>query len=301
MESAYKGYTITPRSERQPDGRWLPVAELETVQRGIVTTSPPVRGTSRETRAARAEADAAAVRLAKAWIDANEREPGTATPSMSTAGNRARVARPDPPAIVPAEPVTARAKSVPAHPLPAPPAAEATGVRADAPPRAKGVSERRPPAAPETPDWADLCQAVGLDADVKVDRLSRVLAVHSVLDRLLTLVLATKIVASSESRGAPRIEKALADIAPLPMPARTDLGSALGLLSTDVAASIAEVDRVRHTLALPRPVRGRPPWDVGDIEEIGSQAACDRCVDRGIQAAHELIASLRVRWPSPQP
>jgi hypothetical protein len=293
MEIPYKGYTITPNSERQPDGRWLPVAELEIVRRGIVTTSPPLRASSREMRAARGDADAAAVRMAKAWIDANEREPAPAAPSPPAAGGRPRAARADAPP--PAAPIPAEVK-----PLSPPAEARAQSVRAEAAPRAKVASDRKRPATPEKSDWTDLCQTVGLDTAEKVDRLTRVLVVHSLLDRLVTLVLATKIASSSESREAPGIDTVLANIAPLPMPARIDLGSAIGVVAPALAESITEVDRVRSRLAHPRPARGRPPWDAGDIEEVASQAACDRCVSKGIQAAHELISSLRVTWPPPR-
>jgi hypothetical protein len=74
MEITYKGYTITPNSERQPDGRWLPVADLAITQRGMVTTKPPLRAKAPEARMTQAEADSAAVQMAKTWIDANERD-----------------------------------------------------------------------------------------------------------------------------------------------------------------------------------------------------------------------------------
>jgi hypothetical protein len=74
MEITYKGYTITPNSERQPDGRWLPVAGLAITQRGMVTTKPPLRAKALEARMMQAEADSAAVQMAKTWIDANERD-----------------------------------------------------------------------------------------------------------------------------------------------------------------------------------------------------------------------------------
>ena len=265
MEIPYKGYTITLSSERQPDGRWLPVAQLETVRRGIVTPGPMVRATSQETRAARADADAMAVKMAKAWIDANEGKP---------------------------VPVGASGEA-------APPEARTPAARPEAAPRAKATGDRKRPAPAEKLDWANLCQAVGLDSDEKVDRLTRVLVVHSLLDRLVTLVLATKIASSRESAEGPDVEKALADIAPLPLPTRIDLGSALGVLAPAVAESVVEVDRVRHRLAQHRPPRAKPPWDVGDIEELTSQAAYDRCLSKAIQAAHDLMSSLRVRWPAP--
>ncbi len=71
MEITYKGYRIHPNSERQPDGLWLPVAELEFSHGGGVTTKPPLRAKSPEARMTSTEADAAAVLMARAWIDAN--------------------------------------------------------------------------------------------------------------------------------------------------------------------------------------------------------------------------------------
>jgi len=70
METTYKAYTIHPNSERQPDGRWLPVAELEIFHGGSVTTKPPLRAKSHGARMTRAEADVAAVQMARTWIDA---------------------------------------------------------------------------------------------------------------------------------------------------------------------------------------------------------------------------------------
>jgi hypothetical protein len=271
MEIPYKGYTITPSSERQPDGRWLPVAQLETVHQGIVAATAPIRATAQDTRAARTDADAIAVKLAKAWIDANEGKPVEPDPSAEVR--------------VPAPPPETRA-----------PAARPTA----APPARPTEDPRRPAPAAEKLGWTDLCQALGLDGDDKVDRLSRLLVVHALLDRLLTLVVATKIASSRESTEAPDVEKALADIAPLPLPARVGLGSALGVLTPAVAESLAEIERVRHSLARHRPPRAKPPWDVGDVAEIASQAACDRCVRSAIQAGQDLMSSLRVRWPSPR-
>ena len=310
MEIPYKGYTITPSSERQPDGRWLPVAQLESVQQGIVTANPPIRADSLETRAARADADAVAVKLAKAWIDENEGKlppdpapveatPPAARPARPPIAPEAKppappTARPSaPPAARPSAPPATRPAALPAERRPAAARSEVPAVR----PRPTGDRKRAAPA--ERPEWADLCQAVGLDADDKVDRLARVLMTHALLDRLVTLVLATKIAASREATDPPDAEKAAADIAPLPLAARIALGTALGVLAPEVAESVAEMDGLRQKLGLHRPRRAKPPWDVGDIEEIASPAACDRCVSRATRTAQELVAALRVRWPSP--
>jgi len=70
MEIEYKGYTITPNSEQCPDGTWLPVAEIEFDDKGSVTTVPPLRAKAHEARSTREEADEAACRMARDWIDA---------------------------------------------------------------------------------------------------------------------------------------------------------------------------------------------------------------------------------------
>jgi hypothetical protein len=285
MEIPYKGYTITPSSERQPDGRWLPVAELEIVHRGIVTTKPPLRATSREVRAARADADAAAVVMAKAWIDANERKDAAVPASPPPPPNRERAARPAPPPA----PVATQAP-----PPPAPPETRAPH-RAEAAPRARATGEKKRPAAPDKLDWAGLCQAVGLDADEKVERLARLLMVHALLDRLVTQLLAARLTPSRESKAATDIDRVLGDIAPLAIPARVDLASALGVLAPAVAESILEIDRVRNRLAQAKPARGKPVWDIGDLAEVTSPDASDACLRKAIAAAHDLLAALRVR------
>lgn len=286
MDVPYKGYTITPNSERQPDGRWLPVAELEVSQRGVVTTQPPLRATSREMRANRADADAAAVQMAKAWIDANERDGATIGASTWTAEDQDHSTTVGP-----------RVEAPIATPAPAPPIPQETRAqdrRADAPARPKVAGDKKRPTPPDKLSWTRLGQAVGVDSDEKMDRLARVLVVHSLLDRLVTLVLATKLAAGRDSREAPNIEQALGDIARLPIPTRLDLGSVLGVVAPGIAESIREVDRVRNRLVHFRPTRGKRAGDVSDVEEIASQDACDRCTRKGIEAVQDLMSALQV-------
>jgi hypothetical protein len=71
MEFSYRGYTVTARSEQQPDKRWLPVADLEIYHDGQVTTRPPLRAKPEETHATQLEADEDARRMAEAWIDSH--------------------------------------------------------------------------------------------------------------------------------------------------------------------------------------------------------------------------------------
>ena len=168
MDIPYKGYTIIPNSERQPDGRWLPVADLQADDRGVATPRPPLRATPRDIRATRAEADAVAVKMAKAWIETIEREEALGAPTT----------RDEPP---------------PRH---------------EPPPRARATEARKRPAAAPAPAPtptptptpaaapADTLTWPGLD---DADRFTRLLAIHSLLDRLVTLVLAARLAPGSET------------------------------------------------------------------------------------------------------
>lgn len=286
MDIPYKGYTIVPNSERQPDGRWLPVAELEVSDRGVVTAKPPLRATPREIRATRADADAAAVKMAKAWIDTSERA-GTTTPATSQTTS-------DTDRSITAVPVPKVPGGDIASPR-VPQESQAQDARAGATTRVRGADDRRRPTPVDKLNWAGVYQAVGLDADEKVDRLTHVLVVDSLLERLVTLVLATKLVSSSESKEAPAIETTLRDLASLSVCTRVDLASRLGVVVPGIAESIVEVNRVRNSLVHFKPARGKPGWDMSDADELVSQAACDRCVRKGIEAVQNLMSALRAK------
>jgi len=292
MDVPYKGYTIIANSERQPDGRWLPVADLEVSERGVVTAKPPLRATALETRATRADADGAAVKMAKAWIDANEREGSAPRPSAPTPGEKGRDA-PAPRGVAPAR-AAPPARSAPGRPAPVPPAPvpPAPARPAPAPP---APAPPAPPRMPQEPDWAALCQAVGLDSDEKVERLSHLLVVQFLLDRLVTVILAGKLASSSESSAGRDVGAMLDEIAPLPIPARIDLASRLGMVAPGIAESIVDTDRVRNRLLHFKPPRGKAEWDVSAPQEIASPEAGDRCVRKGIEAAEGLISALRAR------
>ena len=228
MDIPYKGYTIIPNSERQPDGRWLPVADLEANSRGVVTPKPPLRATPREIRATRADADAVAVKMAKAWVEESERE---ATPR------------------IPSE-------------------QRVQDARVKAPPRARRIEA-------EKLDWPGLHEG---------DRFTRLLAVHSLLDRLVTLVLATRLAASRES-----IFDAMAS---LPIPSRVALALTLNVVPPAAAEGILEIDRARNGLVHSKPTPGKPAWDVGGAVESES-------LRKGLEAAQGLMTALGAE-PTPR-
>lgn len=250
MDIPYKGYTIVPNSERQPDGRWLPVADLQADDRGVLTPRPPLRAGPREIRATRADADAVALKMAKAWIEEIERDGSSRAPIGGA------VATPR----IPSEP-------------------RAQDARVKAAPRVKRIeAEKRPaPAAPvETLDWPGLHEA---------DRFTRLLAIHSLLDRLVTLVLATRLAASGES--------ILGAVASLSMSSRVALASPLNVVSPATAESILEIDRARDRLVHSKPTRGRPAWDVRSAVESVPQDVWDKSLRKGLEAAQDLMSALR--------
>ena len=246
MDIPYKGYTIVPNSERQPDGRWLPVAELQAISRGVVEPRPPLRAMPRETRATRAEADTMAVKMAKAWIEEGEVQVLSEAP------------RP----ITPTE--------APVAPPRVPPEPRVQDARVKAPPRARKA---------ETLSWPRLHEAFGLDSDERVERFTRLLAVHSLLDRLVTLVLARKLA---------DIDTALDATASLPIVPRVALALALNLVSPAAAESILAIDRARNGLVHSKPTRGKPAWDVGGVVE----SIAPDTLRKGLEAAQGLMSSL---------
>ena len=250
MDIPYKGYTIVPNSERQPDGRWLPVADLQADDRGVLTPRPPLRAAPREIRATRADADAVALKMAKAWIEELEHDEASRAP-IGVAAATPRIS-PEP---------------------------RAQDARVKAAPRVKRIeAEKRPaPAAPaETLDWPGLHEA---------DRFTRLLAVHSLLDRLVTVALAARLAASGES--------IFDTMAALPFPSRVALASTLHVVSDAAAESILEIDRVRNRLVHSRSTPGAPAWDVGGAVESMPQDVLDRALRRGFEAAQGLNATLR--------
>ena len=243
MDIPYKGYTIIPNSERQPDGRWLPVAELEASSRGVVTPKPPLRALPREIKATRADADALAVKMAKAWIEAIERQ-----------GDEPRVEE-----------------------------ARLPEARVKAPPRARRV-EAEKPATTDTLDWPRLHEIIG-------DRLTRLLAIHSLLDRLVTLALARKLA------GAGDVEPVLHATASLPLSSRVALAVTANAIPPATAESILEIDGARHRFVHAKPTRGRPAWDLGGAVESAPQDVHDRTLCKGLEAAQGLMAALRTAAP----
>jgi hypothetical protein len=265
MDIPYKGYTIIPNSERQPDGRWLPVADLEADSRGVMTPRPALRAMPQEIRATRADADAVAVKMAKAWIEGSEREGDEARVRTGASRPGAPIENPVAAPRVPPEPRVPEA-------------------RVKILPRVRKV---------DTLSWPRLYEVIGLDSDEKVDRFTRLLALHALLDRLVTLVLARKLAAGGESKRDADGDTILEATAALPIASRVALALTLNAVSPGAAESILEIDRARNGLVHAKPTRGKPAWDVGGAVDSVPQDVHDKSLRKGLEAAQGLMAALR--------
>jgi hypothetical protein len=241
MDVPYKGYTIVPNSERQPDGRWLPVADLQADDHGVLTPQPPLRAAPRDIRATRADADVLAVKMAKAWIEEIERGEASGRPARSAV-------------------VTPRTSPEPRT---------TPDARVKTAPRAKRVEA-------DTLGWPGLHAA---------DRFTRLLAVHSLLDRLVTLALAGRLAVSGES---------IADtLASLPLSSRVALASTSSALPRAAAETILEIDGMRNRLVHSTPAPGKPIWDVSGAAESIPPDVYDQCLRKGFEAAQSITTTLR--------
>src|SRR5262245_3889851 len=147
--------------------------------------------------------------------------------------------------------------------------------------------QQRPPKAYESIDWAKLYRSVGLDA-AKTERLTHVLVVHFLIDRLLTLYVVTKLLGTrSESMESTSVEKAIGHIDELNIPTRLSLALALGT-APSLAEQIGRFNSVRNRLLHFKPKVGSA-WDVSDVKEIGTEVEAEKCLREGIEALQSLF------------
>ena len=142
------------------------------------------------------------------------------------------------------------------------------------------------PTSFENLDWSGLFQTVGLDSPEKIDRLNRLLVVHLLIDRLLTLVLAAKL-ATCSAVAEPDTERLILNNAGRAIPDRTELAVDLGLVERGAADKILRVNTARNRLVHFKPKRGFTHWNL-DEAEIISQEASDGRLREGIEAMQAL-------------
>ena len=134
--------------------------------------------------------------------------------------------------------------------------------------------------------WVPMFGWLGLDDDETVERMTRILVVHLLLDRALTALIAVSLLNPRVMPSYKSIEEALA---PVSVNQRIELAKAAHLISASCASTIKTVNRVRNKLAHHYPKLG---FGVAHVQEISSQKAFQRCVETGMSALREVIQAI---------
>ena len=133
--------------------------------------------------------------------------------------------------------------------------------------------------------WAPYFKALGLSDEEMIKRMVRIMVMHFLLDRFLTVVLTNKLLGSSPDS----FEKTQVVIAELEMETRIKLAKASQVISDSTASTIKVVNTTRNKLAHYQPKRG---WDFAHIPELSSPEAFDQCTHKASEAINELISTL---------
>lgn len=133
--------------------------------------------------------------------------------------------------------------------------------------------------------WAPYLKMLGLSDEEMIKRLVRIMVVHFLLDRFLTILITNKLLGSSPDS----FEKIQKVIAPLEVETRIDLANASQLISDSTASKVRTVNTIRNKLAHYQPKKG---WGFGHIPELSSQEAFDKCTQKGMEALHDLFSTL---------
>jgi hypothetical protein len=131
--------------------------------------------------------------------------------------------------------------------------------------------------------WGPMLDMLGLRNEDAIERMTRLLLVHLMLDRAVTAVLSVKFLDRRLLAPFSQIEAA---VAPLDMARRIDLAQASHLISASCARDMRTVNTVRNKLAHYQPKRG---WGMEHVQELSSAKAYERCIQKGIRALREVV------------
>ncbi len=141
--------------------------------------------------------------------------------------------------------------------------------------------------------WQSTLKLVGLDDDEKAERVMRLLVIHLILDRLLSVLLAGRMVPEPDNSS---LVEAIRELAKLQFASRLKLAKALGMLSSELARDIGEINRVRNDFIHFKPKKGTKlmtGWNLDEIPEIASDQAFNRCANLGFSAIKRLLGPSR--------
>jgi len=134
--------------------------------------------------------------------------------------------------------------------------------------------------------WGPMLDMLGLRDEDAIERMTRLLLVHLMLDRAVTAVLTVKFL---DRRLLAPFSKIEAAVAPLDMAMRIDLAQASHLISASCASGMRTVNTVRNKLAHYQPKRG---WGMEHVQELSSAKAYKRCIAKGMRALREVVQTI---------
>lgn len=124
---------------------------------------------------------------------------------------------------------------------------------------------------------------LGLDK-TKTRRLTWLLTLHFLIDRLLVAAIGAKLLTCSSAKQPPSLDEMLKMLTDFRIPQRVSLARQLGLLSDGVADGILNVNRVRNSLVHFKPKSKGGSWQIGEIPEVAAEDSFDRCKQKAIEA-----------------
>lgn len=136
--------------------------------------------------------------------------------------------------------------------------------------------------------WGSLRTMLHLNND-QFGNFVNLVTIHSVLDRMLSLLLVLGIGRATRSDSPPPVEKLLSEIADLGFAKRVALAELMQLISAEAAGDLREVNRVRNKVVHWKPAQG---FGLDGVEEITSKTAFEQLAARGARTIVEIWKSL---------
>lgn len=134
--------------------------------------------------------------------------------------------------------------------------------------------------------WRPMLDMLGIRDEDSIERMTRILLLHLMLDRALTALLTLQFL---NQRLLAPFDKIEAAVAPVSISKRIELAKAAHLISATCAGGIKTVNKVRNQLAHYQPQLGP---GVGHVIEISSAKAYEQCIDKGFFALREIIDTM---------
>jgi len=143
----------------------------------------------------------------------------------------------------------------------------------------------------EKHDWKPVFSHLGWHEEKQIQRLTKLLAMHLMIDSLLTAALSAQFLnrRPGVEAEASKIEEIVNRIA---ITARIDLARTAQVISDSCAADLKAVNAVRNRFAHCHPEDPKEGWGLEKVSEITSEKAFNGCMRRGYRAGEELTDAI---------